>query len=1009
MAGHQLSADQTAALTIPITDSFLTKFAFDTSDLKIPQKKLFQDFLCLRPLKRLNFEGWALSPALFAAIPTVTKYVTQINMGDAVGLDENSLMYLKGLPKMRVFIARGALEFNEPIGRIIASWSVLIELNIDGCRVNIEAFKVLSTACSNLKTLSCSRCPGLDDYMLICIADLVQGHRRLATIDLSKNSDFTDDGALIVMVQGANVIANLNISNCRRVTSLPITGLRKKTATLKTLDLSGLSLGQSAFEWLPEGCVYLENLNVSRCINIDNSALYMIGRRCRHLKTLNLSRCIKISDDGIVRFFDVFEGAIQKIDLSGCVQCSNATADTLSTKQCGSLEDIRMNGLSQISAERLSTMLTACKLLKHFEIAAELRSACTHRKSMVPHISDIVLTRAKYSALEVVLLSGASMISDTGAIAMVIKCKNIHTLDLSYCNGVTDELLVALSRNNQGLRHLVMAGNSKISDVGFCQLTSKCRALKHLDLTSCLRLTDVGVKSILNCEELEYLNIRGVDQVTDRPIQILSYFCQKLKFLDISNNYMVSVDAVMAVCKRCPELIVLNCISCNVIAQELHVAAKSELPFAFAPKGKTKLENRPKAIANFNRYVLDIKYMEKQCKVIQRMMRCSYQRIRERRLRQLRLNSAIRIQSVLRGRAGRVYALKQRMVRDATYRNATILQRLMKKLFAVHSARRKARFLRAHKNAALNIQRVFRGHAARRRIQAKLRYTKRIFAKFRTLASLALLILSARATHKKIILAQKVARGFPYRFKYVRQRLGFVKLIRAAKMFLALRRIFNIVYDEKIEEASYYLAKVNRICRWWKALQHNKYVVNFVVLCGQTFWNQQEMKKWNIMMSNEHATTIQGAVRQWLWKLRRAHEAANIVAYTNAAVKVQVTYRRYRDQKWFKPWRLHKKLMAYRWRKIIEEKILYMHTFFALAIQRKYRHYLFMKERTAAAFQLQRVHRGRQGRLRVQKIIHKIRSDAAKKFQDRWRRFAAKKARKFRIAREHMASRRIQV
>lgn len=1005
----QLSAEQLAAQTVPLSDPFATEYVFDAAHLKIPIKKLYRDFLCKFPLKRLNFDGWALSPTLFEAIPSITRYVTQINMGDVVGLDENTLVYLKGLPKMRVFIARGALEFNGITGRIIASWPILIELNIDGCRVNLDAFKVLSTACTNLKSLSCSRCPGLDDYMLICIADLVQGCRRLASIDLSKNSDFTDDGALIIMVQGANVISDLNISNCRRVTSLPIAGLRKKTATLKTLDLSGLCLGQSAFEWLTEGCINLESLNVSRCVNIDNAALYLIGRRCRRLKNLNMARCIKVSDDGIVRFFDVFEGHLEKLDLSGCVQCSNPTADTLSAKQSTSLEDIRLNGLSQISAERLTTLLSACVALKHFEIAAELKSASTHRKSMVPHISDIVLSRARYNALEVVLFSGASMISNTGAVALVKKCKRLHTLDISYCTGVTDDLLIALGKYNSELVHLSISGNSKISDIGLIALTTICRKIKHLDLTSCLRLTDEGVKSILHCTDIEYLNIRGVDQITDKSVQILSYFCHKLKFLDISNNYLVSKEAVTAVCKRCPELVCLNCLSCNVIAQELLTAAKTSLPFAHAPKGKAKLEGRPKSIVSFNRYVLDLKYQEKKCIIIQRMLRNMHSRIKERRRKQICQVSSIKIQSLFRGMVGRQYYKMQKMISDSAYRNATILQRKMKFLFVCRTAKLKMRHLRIHKYAAQIIQKVFRGHVSRKRSNHKARYTKRIYDKIRAFVSLALVILSARKMHAQIILSQKVARGFTLRYRFLKMRRGFLMLVREVKIVLALSRTADIVADEMIEKASHYLAKINRICRWWKALSFNQSIVDFLILCGKTFWNQQEMKKWNVQIRNEHATKIQGAVRAWLWRLRRAYEFAHLKAYTNAATKVQVAYRKHRDQTWFKTWRLQKKKVTARWRQLVEKKLLTVYTDFCIMIQRSYRRHVFLKERTMAAYMLQRVSRGRAGRQRVKQLIHQIRTNAVMKYQRKWREFAAKKARKARIAREHIAARHIQL
>lgn len=110
--------------------------------------------------------------------------------------------------------------------------------------------------------------------------------------------------------QGYNILSHLNLAHCgtrpttiiannnkksnakserKSLSTLCLAGLRNKMSSLTTLNISSLSayggtaldpregLGQSAFEWIAEGCRALSTLDMSNSIQLNNVALIKIG------------------------------------------------------------------------------------------------------------------------------------------------------------------------------------------------------------------------------------------------------------------------------------------------------------------------------------------------------------------------------------------------------------------------------------------------------------------------------------------------------------------------------------------------------------------------------------------------------------------------------------------------------------------------------------------------------------------------------------------------------------
>ena len=230
----------------PIVDNpFASEFAFRESDCEFPLKMLYQDYLYTSPKINLLLTGWYLPECAFTAIAEHCKHAKSINL-DYSHFDPYQLEKLRGLSKLQSFSMQAVCTIDVSIIKIFASWPSLTELNISECRVNLEAFKTMALTLKRLKILKLSKCPGLNDFCLSEIAQMMQRFRFLRCLDFSYCTDFSDEGMLVVLNAGPNMLTSINYSGCTCITSLSIAGLRKRMSVLDSLDLSHVTLTQSA-------------------------------------------------------------------------------------------------------------------------------------------------------------------------------------------------------------------------------------------------------------------------------------------------------------------------------------------------------------------------------------------------------------------------------------------------------------------------------------------------------------------------------------------------------------------------------------------------------------------------------------------------------------------------------------------------------------------------------------------------------------------------------------------
>jgi len=756
-------------------------------------------------------------------------------------------------------------------------------------------------------------------------------------------------------------------------------------SSLTALNISSLSayggtaldpregLGQSAFEWIAEGCKALITLDMSNSIQLDNIALIKIGQQCKLLQRLNISKCLQIDDEGIIGFFLAFPGAISHLDLSGCILCTSAAVAAISlcppdrqhrilpTATSAALQEIKLNGLAKVTAKSLTSLWTHAPQLHRFEMACELASSSTHRKSTMPHFSDAVMLQADYSNLREVILTGCCLVTDRGLCALIDKCGlHLRSLDVSGCSAVTENLLLKLASKTCNCRIASITANGciKMANTGLAALcnSDKASAITELNFNGCSMLTDLGLNHVCRLTNLEILSIRGCDQVTEPTIINISSSCRKLREVEISNLDLVGSAAVMSLVRNCQGLTSLACEGCNIVEKEFLSCVSHQLPFAQAAIGKCRLELQPRPVREYNNHILTMREKHRHCFTIQRFMRMAAAVTVVRFMRKMRIKNRKQLKRIFKALKQVVHRSSRESLRKLQGRAAMRLQRLLRRCFAVCLARRKARRLRLERDSCLTIQRVFRGFKSRKNFFWKFRAHFRQMTAFRNIGRKIILLQSARRLHTRILLVQEFGRTFAIRVRYLRMRSGFVVLQRRFKVYFAKKQVQDVV-DHELERVLAEERKRHRAARTiqynLKAALFNYEMSKFILVSCIHYRTEYDLHKW-------HSTILQKRWRGFMVRLKiKRHNKFQALQYRSAAMIQSVVRRRY-CRKRYLPYRNFMRILFKRWGRLIggPRRVRLRLGIYAKKIQKCRRRFVYDRILNEAAVAIQRVYRG---------------------------------------------------
>ncbi|OWZ19093.1 hypothetical protein PHMEG_0006720 [Phytophthora megakarya] len=302
----------------------------------------------------------------------------------------------------------------------------------------------------------------------------------------------------------------------------------------------------------------LRGLNLSGCSHITDAGLWAVARHCQtHLDTIYLAQCEKVTEMGLRLL--AHNCSLVLVDLSDCPQLNDVALQTLAAG-CWMIETFIMKRCRGVSDAGIVKIAQCCKDLRHLDVSEcsrlgeygdkallEIGKCCPKLRVLdlfgCQHVHDPgVRAVAKGCPLLTTLrLTGCRDVSSFAIRALAQQCTQLEVLSLSGCIKTTNSDLELLATNCPQLTWLDISGSPNIDARGVCALAQNCTSLTYLSLAGCLRIGDSALNELINTgaggltKTLTELSLAGCPRVTENGVDALTTVCNNLITLNLTN------------------------------------------------------------------------------------------------------------------------------------------------------------------------------------------------------------------------------------------------------------------------------------------------------------------------------------------------------------------------------------------------------------------------------------------------------------------------------------------
>lgn len=359
----------------------------------------------------------------------------------------------------------------------------------------------------HIKTLDLTRClPGdqlkrkIERKDLIGVCHLLP---NLTSLNLS-HCENLNEAAVLEIFKNINNLQKLNLCDCSAVALRTIHHLAKFKSTITSLNLAGCILvDYHCMEILTNNLLKLKSLNLRRCPKIRDSGLILLAESALHLESLEIGGFQSgISDYGL-KSLAINQTALKELDMSRCVDINNTSLVEIGM-HLSKLESLNLTDCKRITDQgvvQMTTRLTTLKAL-HLSLCFDLTNI------------SLAAIEVQLPNLEVLGLARCNKFKESGLISLLYHLNMLKDLNLMHCPEVTDKVVSVLSeycplleKVNLGLtqitnssvklllkqltklRHLDLQKCERISDSALEEIFKEPLCLESINLTGCAQIS----------------------------------------------------------------------------------------------------------------------------------------------------------------------------------------------------------------------------------------------------------------------------------------------------------------------------------------------------------------------------------------------------------------------------------------------------------------------------------------------------------------------------------------
>jgi F-box/leucine-rich repeat protein 2/20 len=413
-----------------------------------------------------------------------------------------------------------------------------------------------------------------------------------------------------------NNVKVLTLNYCSKITDAGLTSVRTLFGKLQVLSLEGLTLiSDEGLRPFAEKCKNLQTVNVNKCPNISHESLAEIARRNPFLSTLGMSDT-RVGDEA----FSLICAAMQEggcgknmtsMDISNCRELTDLGVNCMA-EVCPSLTRLNMSGLCRVSDIGVRAVCANCWHLQYLNVSdifllrddafwfsATYDGRRAANENMLVSLQTIIFTDCsnltdrgieglaeRCRKLDVLVLQGCDKVTDLSlrhiadsaicTSSSTPMCDTIHTLNLSYCTGITGPGILALLPVCACLEDLDLSGLASIVNDAFLLAFSKsCPTLQKLTLQKCLLLSDAALCALADNLWLEHLDVSGCAKITDSGVEVLTEACNGLRSVAMRRAKRLTNKSLFALMRNCKGIQKVDLRECPLITAACAEEARS--------------------------------------------------------------------------------------------------------------------------------------------------------------------------------------------------------------------------------------------------------------------------------------------------------------------------------------------------------------------------------------------------------------------------------------------------
>ncbi|KAL6077083.1 hypothetical protein QOT17_002390 [Balamuthia mandrillaris] len=499
----------------------------------------------------------------------------------------------------------------------------LRRLALDGTAVTDEAVAELTRACPQLEWMSLRGCRALGDsafrHLGASVVYLDVSGCNITDVGLAMiaarcpnlyyfrtSSKAITDAAVETLCRSCPKISSLHFTGCDSLTDNTVETLSRHWLSLEALTLSAckmitndafsklypfptpqqpassLSSTSSPFSFLlpktttnqlvqKSAFLTIESLDLSRCVNLEDSGVRSLAYSCPNLRVLNLSSCEEITDEGVIHLARCCP-RLRKVDFSKCRNLGDAAIIEIARCSKQNLKKVGLYNCINITDEAVAALAQHCPRLRSLDLASceKITDKTLLYLSSYPNNNsdgNYQLQDNKASgtaALRLLSLEECQQLSESALMSFFEKgCPALRTLKLAYCQRVTDRVLQKMAEGCPKLECVDLSYCNNIKSLqsirwalrqwpsllslglrGYNHISAAALshpALQVLNLSWCKNLQDAALLELAaGCPRLEQLNLAWCSNLSGKHLHDLPLACPHLKLLNLRGCFRVS-------------------------------------------------------------------------------------------------------------------------------------------------------------------------------------------------------------------------------------------------------------------------------------------------------------------------------------------------------------------------------------------------------------------------------------------------------------------------------------